>query len=301
MKVGFIGVGNIGRPMAAQVMKAGFELVVHDIKRESADSLTALGAEWAESPQDVAERCQIICACLPGPTEMREVVLGGRGVIQGIGIDAIFVDHTTNSPLLVREVKELLSERGAKMLDAPVSGGMEGAQTRDLTMLVGGESETLEEAKPVLDAMAKTVMHVGGIGAGCVCKVMHNCAGFSLNLAMMECLTLGAKAGVSPDVLVEVFQKCALGSNFDIQVRLPDTIFRGDFQPRFALSTARKDMAIATELARAYSVQMKLTDTTEAEMEKAISRGWGGSDSSIFLTLQEERTGVQIRTNGQSR
>ena len=301
MKVGFIGVGNIGYPMAEKILSAGFDLVVHDIRRDAADPLLSQGAEWAESPQDVAEQCEIVCACLPGPTEMKEVVLGEKGIVNGLAMGAIFVDHTTNSPLLVREISEVLSGRGVAMLDAPVSGGMEGAQTRDLTMLVGGGSEALKKAMPVLEAMAKTVMHVGEIGAGCISKVMHNCAGFSLNLAMMECLTLGVKAGVKPEVLVEVFQKCALGRNFDLQVRLPDTIFRGDFLPRFALSTARKDMGLATELAKAYDVPMKLAWATEGEMEEAMSKGLGSSDSSIFLTLQEERTGIQVRIDaGQS-
>ena len=138
MRVGFIGVGNIGYPMADKILSAGFDLVVHDIRQEAADPLLSQGAEWAESPQDLAKQCEIVCACLPGPTEMREVVLGERGMINGLAKGSIFVDHTTNSPLLVREISEVLSGRGVAMLDAPVSGGMEGAQTRDLTMLVGG-------------------------------------------------------------------------------------------------------------------------------------------------------------------
>ena len=181
------------------------------------------------------------------------------------------------------------------MLDAPVSGGAEGARTRDLTILVGGDGETLDRCRPVLDAIAKTVMHVGDIGAGCVCKIAHNCAGFSLDMATVECLTMGVRAGVDPAVLLEVFQRCAIGRNFNIHTRLPDTLFSGDFEPRFALRTAMKDMRLATELAEHYGVPMNLTAVCQAEMEEAMSRGWEGLDSSAFLRLQEERSGVQLR------
>ena len=196
MRVGFIGVGNIGRPMAGQILKAGFELTVHDINEEAAAPLIDDGAVWADSPSEVAERSEVVCTCLPGPADMEKVVLGPDGIAAGAQTGSLYIDHTTNSPTLVRKVHGLLSEKGIDMLDAPVSGGMEGAKTRDLTMLVGGETGALDRARPVLDAIAKTVMHVGDIGAGCVCKLAHNCASFGRSLALMECLTLGVKAGV---------------------------------------------------------------------------------------------------------
>ena len=295
MRVGFIGTGSIGRPMASQVLAAGFSLVVHDIAQDAATPLLEAGAEWADSPKAVAELCEIVCTCLPGPPEFQQVVYGEDGVLEGISEGSVFVDHTTNSPELVRDTHQRLVRAGVAMLDAPVSGGAEGARTRDLTMLVGGDSDTLERCRPVLDAIAKTVMHVGGIGAGCVCKIAHNCAGFSLDMATVECLTMGVRAGVDPAVLLEVFQKCAIGRNFNIHTRLPDTLFSGDFEPRFALKTAMKDMRLATELAEHYGVPMNLTAVCEAEMEEAMARGWDGLDSSAFLRLQEERSGVQLR------
>ena len=298
MRVGFIGLGNIGTPMAQQIAAAGFSLVVHDIRQEAASPLIERGAEWAGSPREVAERCDVVCTCLPGPPEMDAVVLGEGGIADGIRSGSVYVDHTTNSPSLVRRVRDILSEKGVEMLDAPVSGGKEGAATRDLTMLVGGASQTLDRCRPILDAMAKTVMHVGEVGAGCVCKLMHNCAGFSLGLAMVECLTVGARAGVDPATLVEVFQRCAIGRNFEIQVRLPATLFQGDFEARFALKTAYKDMGLATELGRDHGVPMRLAAVSEEDMSEAMSRGWGDRDSSVFLALQEERAGAEIRTGG---
>ena len=295
MRVGFIGTGSIGRPMAESIAAAGFSMVVHDIVRQAAGPLVDGGAEWADSPRAVAEQCDVVCTCLPGPPEFQEVIYGSDGVLEGIGTGSVLVDHTTNSPELVRETHRRLERAGVAMLDAPVSGGAEGARTRDLTMLVGGDDDTLARCKPVLDAIAKTVMQVGGIGAGCVCKIAHNCAGFSLDMATVECLTMGVRAGVDPSVLVEVFQRCAIGRNFNLHTRLPDTLFSGDFEPRFALRTAMKDMRLATELAEHYDVPMNLTAVCQAEMEEAMVRGWGGLDSSAFLRLQEERSGVQLR------
>ena len=281
--------------MAESIVAAGFSLIVHDIDRQAAASLIERGAEWAESPRSVAEQCDVVSACLPGPVEFQAVIFGSDGVLEGIGAGSVLVDHTTNSPELVRETHRRLESAGVAMLDAPVSGGAEGARTRDLTMLVGGDDHTVERCRPVLDAIAKTVMHVGDIGAGCVCKIAHNCATFSLDMATAECLTMGVRAGVDPAVLIEVFQKCAIGRNFNLHTRLPDTLFSGDFEPRFALKTALKDMRLATDLAEHYGVPMNLTAVCQAEMEEAVTRGWGGLDSSAFLRLQEERSGVQLR------
>ncbi len=295
MRVGFIGTGSIGRPMASQVLAAGLSLVVHDISRSAATPLLDAGAEWADSPKAVAEQCEIVSTCLPGPPEFQEVVYGADGIMEAMDAGSVLVDHTTNSPELVRDTHRRLEGVGVAMLDAPVSGGAEGARTRDLTMLVGGDTDTLNRCRPVLDAIAKTVMHVGDIGAGCVCKIAHNCAGFSLDMATIECLTMGVRAGVDVSVLLEVFQRCAIGRNFNIHTRLPDTLFSGDFEPRFALKTAMKDMRLATELAEHYGVPMNLTEVCEAEMEEAVRRGWADLDSSAFLRLQEERSGVQLR------
>ena len=296
MRVGFIGLGSIGTPMAQQIARAGLLTTVHDIQKEAAAPLLDMGAAWADSPAAVAEQADIVCTCLPGPAEMENVVLGDNGILQGAQPGTTYLDHTTNSPALVRKVHGILAQQGIEMLDAPVSGGTEGAQTRDLTVLVGGDGDTLEKARPVLEAMSKTVMHVGEVGAGCVCKLMHNCALFSVDLAMVECLTVGIKAGVDPATMIEVFQKCGLGRNFGIQVRLPGTLFRGDFDPpRFALKLAGKDIRLATELARAHDVPIPVAELCEAEISEAMSRQWDSRDSSIFLTLQEERAGVQVR------
>ena len=225
-------------------------------------------------------------------------MLGEDSVASALASGSIYVDHTTNSADLVRRVHGILAKKDVGMVDAPVSGGMEGAQTRDLTLLVGGDAEVLHRARPVLDAIGKTVLHVGDIGAGNICKVLHNAAGFTRALAMMECLTVGVKAGIDPGVLVEVFQKCALGRSFDIQVRLPSTLFKGNFDPaRFALGVAAKDMGLAAELAAANDVPAELMELCQAQMAEAMSRGWADRDSSVYLTLPEERADAPVRTS----
>jgi 3-hydroxyisobutyrate dehydrogenase len=295
MTIGFIGVGNIGAPIAGQLLKAGHALVVHDTRREAATELLAAGAAWAESPAAVAEECEIVATCLPGPREMEQVCLGPGALVANLKPGALYIDHTTNAPALVRRVHTLLAEKGVAMLDAPVSGGMEGAQTRDLLTMVGGEPAAFERARPVLDAIAKRVMYTGGIGTGSIAKIMHNSATFTLDLVMAECWTTGVKAGIDAATIVKVFTEAALGNQMNLKVRLPATYLRGNFEPRFSLALARKDLGLALDLARETNTPMRLAEICEAEMKEAMTRGWADCDASIFLTLQEERAGTEVR------
>lgn len=296
--VGFIGLGNMGSRMAANLVAAGFHLVVHDRRRESANSLLEKGAAWADTPGAVARAAAIVCTSLPGPKEMEAVFSSNGGLLATMNAGSLLVDFTTNSPLLVRRMNAELKSVGASMLDAPVSGGVSGALSRRLTVQVGGDAAVVARARPVLDAVADTVLHVGGTGCGNVCKLMHNCAVFCADLAMIECLTAGIKAGVDPTTMITLFQKSGIGRNHDLQVSLPVTLFRGDFAARFAMNTALKDMKLATELAQASGVPMNLAALCEAEMAEAVARGWGEMDHAVFLTLQEERAGVKARLAG---
>jgi 3-hydroxyisobutyrate dehydrogenase len=300
MRVGFIGVGNIGNPMASQLLKAGHTLVVHDLRPDAAASLLAAGATWAESPQAVAQQCEVVATCLPGPADMELVALGPEGILAGIQPGALYIDHTSNAPTLVQRVHACFQARGVEMLDAPVSGGMEGAQTRDLLVMVGGARATFERAKPLLEALAKRVMYTGEIGCGCICKLMHNCAVFTLDQIMAECWTTGVKAGVAPETLVEVFTQAALGHMMNLKVRLPDTYLRGDFTARFALKLAHKDVSLATALGREYHVPMRLATLCEQDLMQAMVRGWAEQDASVVLTLQEERAKTQVRLPGEA-
>jgi 3-hydroxyisobutyrate dehydrogenase-like beta-hydroxyacid dehydrogenase len=295
MKIGFIGVGNIGAPIAGQLLKAGHALSVFDLRREAAAGLLAAGAQWADSPAALASECEIVATCLPGPPEMERVALGPEGIAAHIRPGSLYIDHTTNAPALVRRVHALLAEKNVAMLDAPVSGGMEGAQTRDLLVMAGGDPAAFERARPLLDAIAKRVMYTGGIGTGSIAKIMHNSATFTLDLVMAECWTTAVKAGIDAATIVKVFNEAALGHQMNLKVRLPATYLRGDFDPRFSLALARKDLGLALQLARETETPMRLAAICEAEMAEAMARGWGDRDASIFLTLQEERAGAKVR------
>src|SRR5712692_7813766 len=295
MKIGFIGVGNIGAPIAGQLLAAGHTLVVHDLRRAAATALIDGGAQWAASPAVLAAACDVVATCLPGPAEMEAVCLGADGIVTNISPGALYIDHTTNAPDLVRRVHGLLAARGVAMLDAPVSGGMEGARTRDLLVMAGGDKEAFDRARPLFDAVAKRVMYTGGIGTGSIAKIMHNCASFTLDMLMAECWTTGVKAGIDAATIVEVFNEAALGHQMSLKVRLPATYLRGDFAPRFSLALAKKDLGLALELARPTMTPLRLAALCDAEMTEAIARGWADRDASIFLTLQEERAAVEVR------
>jgi len=296
MRVGFIGLGNMGEPLARFVLEAGFPLVVHDIRREAAATLLEQGAVWAESPRDVAAQCDVICICVPGPPEMQAVMLGPHGVLDGLKPGAAVIDHTTNAPDIVRAIGVAIQARGAQVLDAPLDGGREGALEGQLTLFVGGDEAVLRRVKPVLDTFSRSVVWVGELGAGSVTKLVHNALAMSIDLLLAECLTLGAKAGVAVPRLVEAFREgCIVSQNMTFTKRMPATLFRGDFAARFALALAYKDFRLAGDLATRHGVPTRLLDLCQMELLEAMNRGWGDQDRIKASTLQEERAGVTLR------
>ncbi|MEE8291161.1 MAG: NAD(P)-dependent oxidoreductase [Candidatus Tectomicrobia bacterium] len=296
MKVGFIGLGNMGSPMAGWVLKAGFPLVVHDIRTEAAAPLIEQGATWADSPRDLASQCDVICTCLPGPPEMKAVTLGPKGLVEGMQAESVYIDHTTNAPEAVRQVGITIQERKAHMLDAPLDGGREGALDGQLTLFVGGEEGIMQRVRPLLEAFSQSVVWVGELGAGSITKIVHNALAMSIDLLLTESLTLGAKAGVELPRLVDAFQQgCIVSDNMCFTKRMPATLFRGDFAARFALKLADKDFRLAGELAAQYGVPTRLLNLCQTELLEAMNRGWGEHDRTIASTLQEERAGVKLR------
>jgi 3-hydroxyisobutyrate dehydrogenase-like beta-hydroxyacid dehydrogenase len=296
MRIGFIGLGNVGGPMAGHVLKAGFPLVVHDVRAEAAAPLRDAGADWADRPADVAARCDVICTCVPGPAEMQAVMLGSRGILEGVRPGAVCVDHTTNAPGVVRRVGAALAARGAELLDAPLDGGREGALEGQLTLFVGGDEAALARVRPVLAAFARSVVRVGELGTGSIAKIAHNALAMSIDLLVAECLTLGVKAGVSVARLVEAFgEGCVVAGNAMFTKRMPATLLKGDFSARFALKLAHKDFRLAKSLAAEHGVPTRLLDLCERELLEGMNRGWGELDRTIASTLQEERAGVALR------
>jgi len=296
MRVGFIGLGNMGEPLAGFVQRAGFSLVAHDLRKAAAATLLERGATWAESPRDVAAQCEVVCICVPGPAEMRLVSAGPGGILEGVNAGAVVIDLTTNAPAVVREIGEPLKARGAHLLDAPLDGGREGALAGQVTLFVGGDPVILGQVKPVLDTFSKSVVWVGELGTGSITKIVHNALAMSIDLLLAECLTLGAKAGVAVPRLVEAFREgCIVSQNMTFTKRMPATLFRGDFTARFALALAHKDFRLAGDLAAQHGVPTRLLDLCQMELQEAMNRGWGDQDRIRASTLQEERAGVQLR------
>lgn len=294
MRIGFIGLGLMGAGMAANLQKAGHTLLVSDIRRDAAASFLANGAEWADTPKAVAAGSEIVFTSLPGPPEMEKVALGEDGLLAGIKPGGAYFDLSTNAPSMVRKVHAAFAERGAAMLDAPVSGGPRGAASGKLAIWVGGEQAVFDRCKPVLDAIGDAARYVGPIGAGSVAKLVHNCAGYIVTVGMAEVFTMGVKAGVDPLAIWEAVRMGAIGrrGGFD---GLIDQFLPGTYDPpAFALKLAHKDVSLATALGKEIGVPMRLANMTLEEMTEALGRGWAARDSRVVMKLQEERAGVEI-------
>ena len=293
MKVGFIGLGTMGRHMATNLARAGYELTVHDLRRDAGAGHRA--AVWADKPRAVAEASEVVFTSLPGPAEVEAVALGPNGLLEGMGAGKVYVDLSTNDPSVVRRIHQAFAAKGVHVLDAPVSGGPRGAETRKLALWVGGDEAVFQRVKPVLDAIGDQAFYVGPIGAGSVAKLVHNCAGYILQTALAEVFTLGVKAGVEPLRLFQALRHGHLGRRrtFD---GLVDQFLPGKFEPpAFALRLAHKDVGLATALARTLGVPMRLANLTLDELTAALNRGWGERDSRVAMLLQEERPGVEIK------
>lgn len=299
MKVGFIGTGTMGAGMAANLMKAGHALVIHDRIKDAARPILDAGAEWADSPAATAAASDAVLCSLPGPPEVEAVALGPDGVVEGLKPGAAMLDLSTNSPTVVRRIHAAFAERGVHFLDAPVSGGPAGARSGKLALWVGGDEAVFDAHREVLSAVGDQVLYIGPIGAGSVAKLVHNCAGYAIQTVLAEVFTMGVKAGVEPLALWQAVRQGAQGRRrtFD---GLAQHFLPARFDPpAFALKLAHKDVTLATELAREIGVPMRLANLALADMTEALNRGWGTRDSRVAMQLQNERAGVEIAVNAE--
>jgi len=295
MKVGFIGLGTMGGRIAMNAIKGGHELVVSDLGRNVAEAHLNAGATWASTPKEVAESTEIVLTSLPGPKDVQQVVLGDNGLIEGFQEGQIYLDLSTNSPTVMRDIHATLLAQGVQTLDAPVSGGPAGAQSGKMAIWVGGDEAAFQEALPVLQSVSDAPEHVGPIGAGSIAKLVHNLSGYMVQLSLAETFSMGVKAGLPPEALWRAVRKGAVGRKrtFDM---MATQFLPGRFDPPdFALELARKDVGLALEVGREYEVPMRLGHLVLQEMTEAMNRGWHRRDSRSSMILQEERSGVEIR------
>jgi 3-hydroxyisobutyrate dehydrogenase-like beta-hydroxyacid dehydrogenase len=297
MKIGFIGLGNMGGPMALNLMKAGHALVVHDVRRDAAKRHLDGGARWAESPKALARESELILTSLPGPSDVEAVALGADGIIQGAVPGTIYADLSTGSPTVMRKIHAAFKDKGVHVLDAPVSGGVWGAQRGTLQVMVGGDESIYNEVKDVLRGVGDKVGYMGPIGAGTIAKLVHNMISIATRGIVAEGFTLGVKAGVKPEALLEAVRGASFGQGLLLSQMIPGVVFKGDFDTvRFGLRLARKDIGLATALAREYDVPMPMAAVAEQIMIEAMARGWGDRDSTSPWLLQEEAAGVEVRS-----
>jgi 3-hydroxyisobutyrate dehydrogenase len=292
MRIGFIGLGQMGRGMAANLQKAGYDLVVTELSKEAAAPYLEKGATWAETPKAVAEASDVVFTSLPTPADVRAVGFGDAGLASGFRRGAAWFDLSTNAVDVVRELHERLAEQRVSFLDAPVSGGPAGAASGRLAIWVGGEEEVFDRYLHVLEAMADKPRYIGAVGAGTIAKLVHNMASTAINAVMAEVLTLGVKAGLEPLPLWEAIRTGAAGRmrSFD---NVGNRFLQGLLDPpHFQLRLVQKDIRLALTLAREVNVPMRLCDLVYDDITEAINRDWGHRDSQSFLVLQQERAGV---------
>jgi 2-hydroxy-3-oxopropionate reductase len=284
-RIGFIGLGIMGMPMARNLMEAGYELVLHNRSPEKAEELGKEGATVAATPREVAEKSDVVITMLPDSPQVREVVAGENGVLEGISEGALLIDMSTISPVVTEELAEALKEKGASMLDAPVSGGDVGAIEGTLSIMVGGEEEDFQRAKPLFETMGKTITHVGPVGAGQVTKAANQVVVALTIEAVSEALVLGSAGGVSPEKILDVLSG-GLAGNKVMEVKR-EKFLSHKFEPGGKVEFHSKDLGIALAAGREYGVVLPVTAIVDQMFNSLMARGRGGWDHSALLTFIE--------------
>ena len=293
--IGFIGLGNLGAPMARNIQIAGYSMVVYDVREGATKTLLEGGARLAASPEEVAGLCDVTFTSVPGPKEVEEVGVGSHGVLAGVKEGAVYVDLSTSRPALIQQMGNMFRQKGAHVLDAPVLSSPAHAADRQVIVMPSGDREVVERLRPIFDAFADKVVYAGELGMGTVCKLVHNMTSITVQEVVAEALTLGVKAGLELSVILDSGSRGIVGS---MQDRLAPTVFRGEFEsPSFTLALARKDIGLATELGRENSVPLPVVNLVEQIMMQAMNRGWGEKDRTVAILLQEEAAGVQVRSD----
>lgn len=294
MKVAFIGLGNMGEPMAQNILKDGHELTVFNRTRSKADSLQGAGAKVASSPRDAAAGAEVLCTCVSTPDDVRDVVLGEDGVLKGADRGAVLIDFSTIDPETSRAVAAACAEQGITMLDAPVSGGVTGAAAGKLTVIVGGEQDAYCKALPILQAVGTAITHVGPSGAGSTIKLINQML-VGINLAAVaEAFVTAKVAGIDPQMLFDILSTSA-GSSAAMQRAVPDFFLKRNFEPGFALRLLCKDLDLALQMAKGLQTPVYGTAVARQMYEEARALGLGEQDITAVVQPRERLHGVEVR------
>lgn len=292
-RVGFVGLGAMGSPMAANLARAGHHLTVSDIRREVASDLLAGGAVWADTPQEVAAASDVTFLSLPNPADVELVVTGPHGILAGAGGRGTVIDLSTNAPRVVRALAAKAHDRGVQFLDAPVSGGVGGARRGKLVVMVGGDRLCFDTHRPLLEVIGDKVFYVGEVGSGNVVKLINNTLFFVGLLGTVEALVLGTKAGVDPSVLRAVVGAGSGASFvFDYATR---AILDDRLTPNFTVALAAKDIGLATALAGELGVTTPMGHRAEELIGRSLEGGFGDEDVLAIVKEVERQAGIQVR------
>ena len=289
-KVGFIGLGIMGKPMAKNLAKAGHQLVVYN-DSGGAEELKGEGAEGADTYKAVAEQCGVVITCLPASAEVESVWRGDEGLLAGAGEGDLLIDMSTISPLVTKELAREANEQGVRTLDAPISGGEPGAIAGELSIMVGGDAEDVERARPLFEAMG-TPVHVGEAGSGQIVKACNQIIVGIVLEGVSEALVLGSKAGVDPAKVIEAVSGGLAGTKVMDQKR--DKFLEHDFEPGFRTALHHKDLGIALSTARELGVPLPVTALVDQMLQELQVKGRGDLDHSAVLTVIEDAADHQI-------
>ncbi len=294
LKVGFIGLGVMGSPMALCILKGGHPLTVYDLSADAVKRLTDAGAKAAATPKEVGAASDVVVTMLPEPQHVRQVVLGPNGVAEGLKPGGVVIDMSTIDPYTSQEIGAELKAKGIDMVDSPVGKTSEHAATGTLTLMIGGDPAVIDKVRPVLNQMGSDSYYCGGLGMGHAMKITNNLLATTIMTANIEALAIGAKCGLTLELMMEVM-KTTMGNNAQLYVAMPKKAFKGDDSPGFMIKLASKDVRLAVELARKQGFEPLVGAGAQATLERATKLGLGERDTAALLFEREKALGIEVR------
>lgn len=292
-KIGFIGLGIMGKPMVRNLLKAGYTPIVYNRSQSSINEMVAEGATSANSVKEVTEKSDVVITMLPDTPDVEAVILGENGVLAGAHEGLLLIDMSSISPVVTRQIASEAEKKGVKMLDAPVSGGDKGAIAGTLSIMIGGEASDFERARPIFEAMGKTIVHCGSIGSGQTVKACNQIVVALVIEAVSEALVLGSKAGVKPEIILQVLSG-GLAQNRVMDLR-GKTMIEHNFEPGFKARLHRKDLKIILQTAQEYGVELPVSALVEQMFTNLVKNGKGDLDHSSLLTVIEDLSNHSIK------
>jgi 3-hydroxyisobutyrate dehydrogenase len=294
-KIGFIGLGAMGQPMSKRLLEAGFQLLVYDVRPEAIQPLVQKGAEAASSVKEVADKCRKVITIVPNSEAVEEVVFGPAGLLKGARAGDILIEMTSAYPPSTLKAHQALSARGVSMIDAPVSGGVVGAEAGTLSIMVGGEEKIFETCRPILSILGKNLFYMGGIGSGHAVKAINNFLSATSLAATSEAVILAAKLGLSPQRVIEVLQ-VSTGRSYSTELKFPKFVLPRTLNSGFTMGLMYKDIDTVTRMAREYKIPMFLANMVQQLFGCAMTAGGGKNDHTAIFTHLENLAKVKVET-----